>query len=756
MIRPHTLMTIRDQAALPLGPVDTGEAIVRGVVRSIVWQNGEKTFTVAKLLALDGREHIVVGDLGSTAAGEQVRVAGKWEEHKSHGKQLRASICVPELPSTPDGIARLLGSGFVDGIGPGLAKRLVTAFGSSTLDVIADHPERLREVDGIGPERARRIQETFRARRAESETKSFLQAVGIGPALGQKVFKKFGDETSRIVKEDPYRLAAEVSGVGFVTADRIGRALGIKEDDPRRARAAVRHLIVEGGDSGHTALPPGLLAEGAVELGIPIAKLEAALDALDAEHVIIRERDLAYHPALHRAECSLSDRLAKMVRDGVEPLEAKVWDDQPVRDAMAKLSAQQRAAVERAVASSVFVLTGGPGTGKTTTVNAVVAIARAAGWKLVLCAPTGRASRRMTEATREPAKTIHRALEWNPRLQRFARDPSAPLDADLVLVDESSMLDVPLAARLVEAVRNGSRIVFVGDADQLPSVGPGTVLADLLATSWIASVRLTEVFRQASESAIVRSAHAVLAGALPESSTPRDASSGTTAPKGELFWVKVDDAERAAELLVETVCQRIPKRFGIDPMRDVQVLVPTHKGPLGAQALNVALQRALNPAAPPATAPVEGAAPRAKVSAGDKVMQLKNDYDLDVYNGDLGTVVRTDANAIVANMDGREVLFNGDARDALALAYAATVHKSQGSEYDAVVIGLHTGHFVLLNRALLYTAITRARRLAVIVGSERAVKMAVQNTRTAERHGALRERLRLADPTAHNTSRERA
>jgi exodeoxyribonuclease V alpha subunit len=735
-----------EQTALRWPQPAQGEATVRGVVRSIVWQNAERTFTVAKLLGLDGREQVVVGDLGSTAAGEQVRLTGRWEEHKTHGAQLRVSTCVPELPSTPDGIARLLGSGFVEGIGQGMARRIVALFGSATLDVIADHPERLREVEGIGPERARRIQETFRARRAETEVRSFLQAVGIGPALGQRIFKRFGDETSRVVREDPYRLASDVNGVGFRTADRIGRALGIAEDDPRRARAGVRHLLLEGAESGHTALPPVILNEGAFELGIPIARMDAALDELARERVIVRERELTYHPALHRAECAIAERLARMVARGVAPIEAGVRASDGVREAMAKLSAAQRDAVERAMRSSVFVLTGGPGTGKTTTVNAVVAIARAAGHRLALCAPTGRAARRMTEATGEPARTLHRVLEWNPRLQRFSRDAHAPLEAELILVDESSMLDVPLASKLLDAVPAGARLVFVGDSDQLPSVGPGRVLADLLATPWIPSARLTEVFRQASASAIVRSAHRVLAGELPESSPAREPDRNGP-PEGELFWIKMEEPERAASAVVESVARRIPRRFALDPTRDVQVLVPTHKGPLGAQALNLALQRALNPnAQQPVPSQVEGEPPKAKLSVGDKVMQLKNDYDLDVYNGDLGTVLRVEANAVIAGMDGREVTFSGEARESLALAYAATVHKSQGSEYDAVVIGLTAGHFMLLNRALLYTAITRARRLVVLVASERALRTAVQNTRTAERHGALRERLRLGAP----------
>jgi exodeoxyribonuclease V alpha subunit len=724
---------------LPDAPSTTGEATVRGVVRGVVFQAPDQSFTVVKLLGLDGRETVVVGSLGGIAPGEQVRVTGRWEEHRSHGRQLRAQLVVPELPSTPEGIQRLLGSGFVDGIGTEMSRRIVSAFGSATLDVIADHPERLREVEGIGPERARRIQETFRARRAESEARAFLQALGIGPALQHRIIRRFGDQTPRIVHEDPYRLAAEVAGIGFKTADQIGRQLGIQDDDPRRAIGGVLHLLAEASDAGHAALPPVALQSQAAELGIPPARIADAVRGLEARALVALDRELLYPPPLREAEGQLASRLARAVEQGVAPIDPAVLAQPSVRAALEPLHPLQQQAVRTVLSSAVLVLTGGPGTGKTTTVRAIVAVAKAAGLSIALAAPTGRAARRMTEATQEPSRTIHRLLEWNPRLGRFARDAGSPLDADLVLVDETSMLDVVIAAKLVAAVPPGARLVFVGDADQLPSVGPGTVLADLLETPWIPSVRLTEVFRQAAASAIVRGAHDVLRGELPMSSPAR--APGTVAPPaGELYWVRADDAERAAELLVQTVSRRIPRSFGLDPVREVQVLVPTHKGPLGAVALNLALQRELNPAASALT-PGPGA-PR--FAPGDKVMQLRNDYDLEVWNGDIGTVLRVEKDTLAVQMEGREVLFTGEAREALALAYAATVHKSQGSEYDAVVIGLHTSHFMLLNRALIYTAITRARRLVVLVGSERALKLAIGNARTAERYGALRERLRAA------------
>ncbi len=731
---------MRDDApALPLGaptPPDGTPVTVRGVVRSVVYRSDDLSFSVLRVTVVDGSEATVVGPVGDVAVGEPVRVTGRYEESKTHGRQLRAQAVVPELPTTADGIERLLGSGFVDDVGPKLAKRIVAKFGTSTLDVIADHADRLREVEGIGRARAGQIQEAFRARRAEVESKAFMQSLGMGPALARRVWERFGGDTAKLIRENPYRLAEEVVGVGFLTADKIARSVGIGESDPRRIAGATVFLLLEAIDEGHTALPPDELAVRAERLGIDRAAVREAVDELAKRRTVVVDRGRVYAPPLFEAEARLARDLARLLKRPMEVVPDRVLSAPSVEHAMRPLNARQREAVEATMREALVVLTGGPGTGKTTAVRALVALHRAAGHKVLLAAPTGRAAKRLSEATQHPAATLHRLLEWLPRLQRFSRNEGSPLDADLVLVDEASMLDVQLASSLVRALRPGARMVFVGDADQLPPVGPGTVLADLLATADVRAVRLTEVFRQASASAIVRGAYEVLRGEAPRPSPARaqvSEGSAPVPPSGELFFIKSDDAEQAAKLLVATVAQRVPRSFGLDPIRDVQVLVPTHRGPLGAQALNEALQGALNPG-------VERG--RRGFSAGDKVMQLKNDYDLDVWNGDVGVVARLEGDAVTVLVDGREVIYKGPAVDNLALAYACTVHKSQGSEYDAVVIGLHTSHFVLLNRSLLYTAITRARRLAVLVGSERAVRLAVDTLRVVERHGALRERLR--------------
>jgi len=714
-----------------------GVVTVRGVVKGVVYRTDDKRYSVLRLTQTHGEETVIVGALGDVAPGESLRLTGRWERHAAHGPQLKVETWIPEMPTSADGIARLLGSGFVKDIGPKLAQRIVERFGASTLDVIADHPERLSEVEGIGGRRAQRIQEVFRVRRAEVETRSFLAGLGVGTGLARRIWERFGVESSAVVRENPYRLAEEVKGIGFLTADAIARAQGVLADDPRRIAGAVLFLLLEAVDDGHTALPPDELAVLADRFSIPPEAVHTALHELAAHRTVIRDQQLVYPPPLYDAEVRLAHDLAAQMRRPLKPVRREALTVPEVREALDRLNARQREAVEATMTAGVVVMTGGPGTGKTTTVLAMVRLHQAAGHKVLLAAPTGRAARRLSEATHHPASTIHRLLDWSPRIQRFSRDRSSPLDADLVLVDEASMVDVQLASHLVAAVRAGARLVLVGDADQLPPVGPGTVLADLLKLPEVTSVRLTEVFRQAAESAIVQGAYEVLRGEVPRSSPPRGPTAeggGSRAPSGELFLVQRDDGEEAARVLVETVARHIPRSFGLDPMRAVQVLVPTHRGPVGAQKLNEALQAALNP---------EGVRGRRGFAIGDKVMQLRNDYDLDVSNGDVGLIEQLDEKGVTVRMEGREVRYVDDAVDNLTLAYAATIHKAQGSEYDAVVLGLHTSHFVLLNRALLYTAITRARRLVVIVGSRRALEMAVSTRRVVERHGALLERLRL-------------
>ena len=661
-----------------------------------------------------------VGDLGQIAPGENVRLIGRWTQHAVYGARFRVSSFTPTIPSTEQGMIRYLGSGLIPGIGPALAARLVERFGPDTLDVIASQSARLREVSGIGKQRAESIAKAVRQRRVEAETMSFLHALGMGPATAREIVRKYGADAPRVVRDDPYIVAEQIRGIGFRTADRIAEALGIAGDDIRRVQGGVLHLVGKAIDEGHVFATRDQLRDGLGQLDVPADSLDEALRELRARELVTIEDQAVYPPLLHRAELLVAESLSELAN------RPKV--QQPVKTHDHTLSDAQRSAVEASLGTHLLVLTGGPGTGKTTTVRAIVQGHAALDRRVALCAPTGRAAKRLSEAAGIEAKTIHRLLEWNPATGHFNRNQRAPLEADLILVDEASMLDMRLASQLLAAIPRSATLVLVGDIDQLPPVGPGQPLRDLIASRVCKTIRLHEVFRQAQQSAIVRGAHAVLEGGMPEP-TP----SGTKGD-GDLFLISATDPDTITERLVQAL-RRMSVSYGFDPLADVQVMTPMRRGPLGTIKLNELLQETFNPSKEQSAVP-------ASFRRGDKVMQLRNDYDKEVYNGDLGEVHRIEGGVTFVRFDGREVQYKADELDAISLAYACTVHKVQGSEFPAAVIVLHNAHFMLLNRALLYTALTRAKKLVVLVGDPRAMARASGNALSYETNSRLLERLR--------------
>jgi len=699
------------------------EEVVEGMVEDVLFRSDDGRFTVIRLV-LDrddptANRPTAVGDLGQIAPGENVRLVGRWTQHAVYGPRFRVISFTPTIPSTEQGMVRYLGSGLIPGIGPALATRLVEQFGPDTLDVIATQSVRLREVPGIGRQRAQSIAEAVRQRRVEAETMSFLHALGMGPATARDIVRKYGADAPRIVRDDPYIVAEQIRGIGFRTADRIAEALGIAGDDIRRVQGGVLHLVGKAIDEGHVFATRQQLYDGLEQLNVPSDALEEALLQLRARDLIVVEDEAVYPPLLYRAERLVANALAELANRPKMKHPVKTHDE--------NLSDTQRSAVEASLGTHLLVLTGGPGTGKTTTVRAIVQAHHALERRVALCAPTGRAAKRLSEAAGVEAKTIHRLLEWNPATGRFNRDQGMPIEAELILVDEASMLDIRLASQLLAAIPPSSTVVLVGDVDQLPPVGPGQPLRDLIASKICATVRLHEVFRQAQESAIVRGAHAVLQGSMPE---PTPAG---TRGEGDLFLISTNDPDTITERLVQAL-KRMSVAYGFDPVADVQVMTPMRRGPLGTHKLNEVLQDAFNPekrdiATPTAFRP------------GDKVMQLRNDYDKEVYNGDLGEVRRIEGGITYVLFDGREVQYKADELDTISLAYACTVHKVQGSEFPAAIIVLHNAHFVLLNRALFYTALTRAKKLVVLVGDPRAMARAAHNALTYETNSNLLKRL---------------
>jgi exodeoxyribonuclease V alpha subunit len=721
----------------------SSEDVFEGIVERITFESPTSGFRVIKV-AVDGRPEwlAVVGSFPPTAVGARVRVRGRIEQDRTHGPQLRAESLVELAPKTLAGLEKYLASGLVKGVGEKLAKRIVAAFGIEALRVLDETPGRLREVEGLGEKRAAAVEKAWREQRALRDVMVFLQSHGASAALAIRVVRRYGNRAIETVSRQPYRLALDVRGVGFKTADRIAKAVGVAAGSPERLQAGVLQVLHDMTETGHVwSAREEVLERAAILLelgedGEPDVqgRLGRALDAVVlGGHAVLEPGDAGitvYASDVHAAEVRLARRLTQIAEASVPPIAGV---DRAMRafesSARVELANEQRMAIEQAAHQRVLVVTGGPGVGKTTILRAILSLLERAGVDVRLAAPTGRAAKRMTEATGKDATTLHRLLEFEPKTGAFKRCAARPIEAGAVVVDEASMLDLPMADALAQAVAPGTRLVLVGDVDQLPSVGPGAILRDVISSGVVACVRLKHVFRQAARSLIVTNAHRINEGILPVTG---DRSADT-----DFFIVDRRDPERACETIVELVTSRIPHRFGLDPVRDVQVLTPMNRGPSGASALNQALQAVLNPTGP-------ALARGARVyRVGDKVMQLRNDYDKNVYNGDVGVVASIDSeeSTMTARFDDREVAFDLADLDDMALAYACTIHKAQGSEYPAVVVPLLTTHFIMLTRNLVYTAVTRGKRLVVLVADPRALELALSDRRRDERRTHLAARL---------------
>ena len=729
-----------------------------GAVERITFYNPENGYTVLRLRPETLRsEHIphnpgrdglvtVVGNLPELSPGEHLRLEGRWDKHPKHGFQFKAEICEQTLPATIAGIQGYLGSGMIKGIGPKLAERIVGKFQDQTFDIIEGQPERLLEVPGIGLDRQQRIAGAWEEQKHVKEIMIFLQGHGVSTNLAVKIYKTYGDAALETVQKNPYQLERDIYGVGFKTADRIAQALGLSAEHPSRIEAGIVFALNETIDEGHVYVPREMLASRALELlGVPPERISPALDQLaqddriradmlpvdnSSEQVaqIAESRGdykipVIYLTPLYFGERGIAERLRKLAGAHIPPLKEES------HSAEENLSEEQRSALRMALTHPVSILTGGPGTGKTTCLRALIGGLESQHKRYALASPTGRAAKRLSEATGRPASTIHRLLEYSP-VDGFKHHEENPLPVDFLIVDEASMLDLLLTNNLLKALRPGMQLLFVGDVDQLPAVGAGDVLRDLIDSAVMPVARLSVIFRQAAHSQIITNAHLINQGKMPVFSRE----------SGDFFLFPSEDAVTAADWIVQIVSERIPQKFGFDPIRDVQVLAPLYRGPAGVTALNERLQEKLNP---PASSKPERKLYGMLLRRGDKVMQTQNNYDKDVYNGDMGFIRSMDIveQALTVDFDGRAVTYDWSETDQLALAYAVSVHKAQGSEFPAVVMPVVTQHYMMLQRNLLYTAVTRASKLCVLAGSRRAISIAVHNNKVTQRFTALEWRL---------------
>ncbi|MBW1728451.1 MAG: ATP-dependent RecD-like DNA helicase [Deltaproteobacteria bacterium] len=721
-------------------------AYLQGQIERITYTNDENGYTIARVKAQGHRDLVtVVGNLMAPIPGEILKMYGEWVNHPRYGEQFKVDRYKSLVPASVYGIQKYLGSGLIKGIGPIMAGRIVERFGKETLDVIEKEIEKLSDVDGIGEKRIGMIKRAWEDQKEIRDVMIFLQTHGVGSGYAAKIFKQYGNRSIMVVKENPYRLATDIFGIGFLTADRIAEKLGFSRNSELRAEAGILYVLNQLADEGHVYYPYESLVKKCQEiLGVDQEVIIKAMSVIAASRMIViddlkkdvddfRENNKAVYLAkFYLSETGIVTRMKTLIHTpksirNIDLDKALNWVQ---RQLTIKLAEKQLEAIKCAVENKVMIITGGPGTGKTTIINAILKIFSKINVKIMLAAPTGRAAKRMSEATGHEAKTIHRMLEYSIQKGGFQKNERSPLNCDLMIIDEASMIDTILMHHLLKAIPPGATFILVGDVNQLPSVGAGNVLKDIIASGEMQVVELNEIFRQAKESLIIVNAHRIINGLLPSFK-----SFGKKLD--DFYFIEQEDPEEVLRILIELVKERIPRRFGFDPVNDIQVLTPMHKGIVGAGNLNMALQNALNP--------VEDGVIRGSRNfrVHDKVMQVKNNYDKDVFNGDIGRITRIDPEnqEVTISFDERDVPYDYTDLDEIVLAYAVSVHKSQGSEYPAIVMPILTQHFVLLQRNLVYTAVTRGRNLVVMVGTMKALAIGVKNDKTQKRYTYLRHRL---------------
>lgn len=718
---------------------------IRAQIERITYCNEENGYTVAKA-KVGGRHGLVtvVGNLLSVSAGEELKLRGEWHNHPKFGEQFRIESYESIVPATVKGIEKYLGSGLIKGIGPVMAKRLVSKFGLETLTIIENDIKKLYKVEGIGDKRIGMIRKAWDDQKEIREVMLFLQDKGVSPTYGAKIFKQYGNRSISVLQGNPYRLATDIFGIGFLTADKIAENLGIAKESQIRAEAGILYVLHQLSDEGHVYYPYEQLREECKKiLGVENDILMKAFGQIASDRKILIEdlnkegelrenKKAVYLAKFHVSEVGIADKLNHLMRI---PKPLRTFDRDKIiewvqGELKIQLAENQKQAVKESIDKKVMVVTGGPGTGKTTIINAIIKVCKKLGQRVLLAAPTGRAAKRMSEATGHEAKTLHRLLEFSPKDGGFKRDENNPLDTELIVIDETSMVDTTLMHHLLKAVPQEATLILVGDVDQLPSVGAGNVLKDIIDSMVIPTVRLTEIFRQAKESLIIVNAHRVNNGQMPVFTYHKDQLQ-------DFYFFEIEEPEKVLEKILELCKEKIPGKFGFHPVHDIQVLTPMHRGVAGASNLNAELQKHLNHSTDELTRGGK------VLKAGDKVMQIRNNYDKEVFNGDIGRILRIDREEqeIVVDYDGRHISYEYSELDEIVLAYAVSVHKSQGSEYPVVVMPILTQHYMLLQRNLLYTGITRGKKLVIVVGTKKALAIAIKNNKPQKRYTLLRDRL---------------